>query len=1310
MKMLRKIGFLTILAVACGTSAYSQNVTVNPGGGSYATLADGFNAINAGTHTGAVTVTVVNDTTETVTAALNASGTGSANYTSVVITPSGGARTITGNIVGAIIKLNGADNVTIDGRIGGVGRNLTISNVSTTAASAAIWISSLGVGAGATGNVIRNLEIAGGVTNTNAVATFGIIMSGTTISATAAGGPDNDNNQFIFNRVIRARYGILTRGESATNLNQNTVIDDNIIGPSAFGPDQIGKAGIIAIFENNCNINRNTVQFVGGLFATTTAGADRYGIGLGGESWATTPTNTTNTNFTVTRNLVHDVIEERTFSSVGIASNTTNGGAPTNNLIANNMIYNVRANGTAGDQALGLGVSGGDSDKIVFNSISLSGDLDPAGTVDSVVSSAGARIAGTPTNLTFKNNIMSVDLSSNVATLRHYTVIAPAGFAWGTGGSDNNVYFYNSVTPQMAFGGQGSATPLTIIPDLSAWRVSFTPSQDLNSRFGIPGFISPTGDLHIAPMTPTPVSDAGTPIAGVLVDFDGETRSAGIPDIGADEGTFLPQLTNDMAASAITVPAPNSVLRTGDVITPRALFVNAGSAVQTNVSVRFTITGPGGFAYSNDQVIASIDSGSASTVTFAAAPVLTTTGAYTTTAVVLTSDSNPANNSVTAGFQVVEAGPFVVNTTNDTPDAMPGDGMCADAAAQCSFRAAVSEANAFPGADIITLPAGTYTQSLVAANEDLNAGGDWDVSSVITINGADQATTILQAAASPGTATERVLNVGVGGNLTLSNATVRNGRFSGTMSASTRGAGIENNGMLVLNSVTVRDNQISSTSGNPIGAGINNAGPVLTLNNTTVTANDNLRVTGGSAFGGGMTSIVPSVITLTNSSISGNTATTTSTAAAFGFGAGLYLENAFNVTATNTTFNNNTGTGVLTAGSNGSGVRALASAAGAVFNATNCTFNGNVGTGGTSNQGVGLQFFTSGATATLNATLDHVTVDGNSGNSLGVGMNATIVGGNMNLNILNSTISANTGATNGGGLFVDNTGGTASSSATVNVTNSTISGNVANGGGGGLGIQQPVAGVITMNLNYATVANNRANNDNSGTESGGGINRTSGTLNLKNTIVADNSVGTGGTAPDISGAVTSQDYNHIEDPTGATIDGTTTHNTVGDPLLGALANNGGPTLTHLPGAGSPVINAIPIGTNDCGNPITIDQRGTIRPLSSGCEKGSVEVSPVAAFASISGRVTRSIGYAGRASVLLSNAQGLVAATVTNTFGNYSFANIQTGVSYTVTVSAKGYVFVPPSQTFVLSGDVTGIDFVGTENRPPREGKSPAVLK
>ena len=72
-----------------------------------------------------------------------------------------------------------------------------------------------------------------------------------------------------------------------------------------------------------------------------------------------------------------------------------------------------------------------------------------------------------------------------------------------------------------------------------------------------------------------------------------------------------------------------------------------------------------------------------------------------------------------------------------------------------------------------------------------------------------------------------------------------------------------------------------------------------------------------------------------------------------------------------------------------------------------------------------------------------------------------------------------------------------------------------------------------------------------------------------------------------------------------------------DPLLGALAANGGPTETWLPQAGSPLIDMIPVvncadGDALAGEAITTDQRDLPRPASDGqgCEIGSVELQPV----------------------------------------------------------------------------------------------------
>src|SRR5690606_37835338 len=59
----------------------------------------------------------------------------------------------------------------------------------------------------------------------------------------------------------------------------------------------------------------------------------------------------------------------------------------------------------------------------------------------------------------------------------------------------------------------------------------------------------------------------------------------------------------------------------------------------------------------------------------------------------------------------------------------------------------------------------------------------------------------------------------------------------------------------------------------------------------------------------------------------------------------------------------------------------------------------------------------------------------------------------------------------------------------------------------------------------------------------------------------------------------------------------------GDPRLGALRDNGGPTLTLAPAAGSAVID----GGGACAT--ASDQRGRLRPAGAACDIGAVEFGP-----------------------------------------------------------------------------------------------------
>jgi CSLREA domain-containing protein len=159
-----------------------------------------------------------------------------------------------------------------------------------------------------------------------------------------------------------------------------------------------------------------------------------------------------------------------------------------------------------------------------------------------------------------------------------------------------------------------------------------------------------------------------------------------------------------------------------------------------------------------------------------------------------------------SGTSEALAATFIVDTMQDSLDVVPGDGICADGGGACSLRAAIQEANALAGSDEIVLGAGIFTLSIPGALEDAGAAGDLDITSEVSISGADEQTTIID-----GAALDRVLDVHASGVLRLERLTVRNGlqaTFNSNDAAEFSGAGvlIRAGGSLTMNNVTIRDN------------------------------------------------------------------------------------------------------------------------------------------------------------------------------------------------------------------------------------------------------------------------------------------------------------------------------------------------------------------------------------------------------------------------------------------------------------------------------------------------------------------------
>ena len=288
-------------------------------------------------------------------------------------------------------------------------------------------------------------------------------------------------------------------------------------------------------------------------------------------------------------------------------------------------------------------------------------------------------------------------------------------------------------------------------------------------------------------------------------------------------------------------------------------------------------------------------------------------------------------------------------------------------------------------------------------------------------------------------------------------------------------------------------------------------------------------------------------------------------------GGGLFTQSSASVVLTNCNFTDNHGSDGGAVHSEIGGVRlnycsltgnSATGTGGAIFAegdgglvVNHCTVSSNSATYG------GGGIFTARFAQVEFSTISENTVPAaNPGSASGAG----IFNQAGNLFINNSTIANNTNARgNGGGV---------TSQGILTMTQSTIYGNTAQGDGGG------IEGVGTFT--DSTITNNTALQDPSFSQNvGGGGVEVEGDLTLKNTIIAANhspshpDIGLSFSAP----LIDSQGYNLIGNGTDAQIipatgDQIGTDQAPIDPVLDALADNGGPTQTCPLLPGSPAIN------------------------------------------------------------------------------------------------------------------------------------------
>ena len=356
-KILFALALFAIVFVPTAIASLSIFISVSATQGTlssnYLTLKGAFDAINAGTHQGAITINIIRSTTETASAVLNASGSGSASYTSVNIYPTVTGLTISGNLSSnPVIRLAGANHVTIDGSVNATGnlKDLTITNTTATSPRA-IMVNSSGT-TPITDVTIKNCVVINGVN------TQGTAIAVSDIASPTTAGYFN-NITIRNNSVQKAYYGINAQAVVAAGNGSGLLITGNEM--TASGANGIGVYGIIVTGVDGATVSNNTISNM----SSSDAISPKAIVFAAGTSSGTISGNTitnlvqTNTgNYTISGivansgasataiNITGNTIQNLTSSGILLAFTGISSNSPNTN-ITDNVVSGMTQNGAA---------------------------------------------------------------------------------------------------------------------------------------------------------------------------------------------------------------------------------------------------------------------------------------------------------------------------------------------------------------------------------------------------------------------------------------------------------------------------------------------------------------------------------------------------------------------------------------------------------------------------------------------------------------------------------------------------------------------------------------------------------------------------------------------------------------------------------------------------------------------------------------------------------------------------------------------------------------------------------------------------
>ncbi|BFO64798.1 hypothetical protein KCF3NO3_07810 [Chryseobacterium sp. KCF3-3] len=582
------------MAILVSSNFYSQvniSATAGTATGTYTTLKGAFDAINAGTHQGAITISITANTTETATASLNASG-GATSYTSVAIKPAIGiTAAISGDIASApLVRILGS-NITLDGSnaASGTTRDLTLTNTSTTAPQVLTFIAASAAAAN-TNIMVKNLNIVNGINTSSAF----VMYDG---AATPTGG--FFNNVTIQNNAVKKAYmGMYLFAATAAGNGANTLVTGNDL--SATGTDAIRLGGIYVQGADGVTVSNNTIGNFettiaeikrGVWFATATVNSSIIsntitnlgytGTSTGGAAGVTVTAG--NTGASATANIIVRGNTISNFNSSGtgtvfagiyaaaattgvtIDNNKINGikntnvsgygaqgiylaatGLTSNTLVANNVVsgvagYGYATTGGVNDNGNGIVIGAGGGYKLYYNTVVMNVSQTVAGRPSALNITSGVTGLG---GIDVRNNLF---VNTQTQAGDRYTIYA--GAASGVFSSINFNNFYSSGTNLGYIGGLAKAT----LADIQAGF-----GGNVNSLNVLPVFVSAT-DFHLSTTGNAALDNKGTPVVEVTLDADGNIRNALTPDLGSFEFTVAVLAVNEAAKKNTVSAYPNPV-------------------------------------------------------------------------------------------------------------------------------------------------------------------------------------------------------------------------------------------------------------------------------------------------------------------------------------------------------------------------------------------------------------------------------------------------------------------------------------------------------------------------------------------------------------------------------------------------------------------------------------------------------------------------------------------------------------------------------------------------------------------------------